>query len=218
LWRDRREAGARLAEQLAAHAGHATLVLGVPRGGLVVAAEVARRLGAELDVMVVAKLGAPHSRSVTIGAVAAPGGVLLNMGTIRRLRVSEPYIGAVTQVQRGAALAREAWLRTFRPAAPLADRRVILVDDAIRSGATMRAAAAAARRRLPARVIAAAPVGVRRACALVAADVDELVCLVQPSRAASLARYYGDAAPPGEDEMRALLVGAQLQEASHAGA
>lgn len=212
-WTDRGDAGARLAERLGAHAGAGTLVLGIPRGGLVVAAAVARRLGAELDVMVVGRMSAPHSRRVTIGAVTANGGRLLNMGVIRRFRVSEPYVAAITQVQRGAALGREAWLRSFRPAAAVTDRTVILVDDGMQSGATLRAAAAAVRRRLPARIVAAVPLGTRRACALLAREVDELVCLVQAQRIESLEAFYRDAAPPGETEMRTLVEGAaQLQE------
>lgn len=214
LWSDRREAGARLADRLAAYRGGDTLVLGIPRGGLVVAAEVAARLDAELDVLVVCRLGAPHSRDVAIGAVTANGGRLLNMDVIRRLHVSSPYISAVTQVQRGAAIGREAWLRSFRPAAASTGRTVIIVDDGMRSGASMRAGAAALRRRLPAKVIAAVPVGSRRACARVAREVDELVCLEQPDRVRSLSTYYGDFSPPSESDMRALLEGApQLQEA-----
>jgi predicted phosphoribosyltransferase len=214
LWVDRRDAGAGLANRLAGYAGADTLVLGIPRGGLVVAAEVAHRLGAELDVMVVSKLGAPHSRAVAIGAVTANGGRVLNLDVIRRRRVSSTYVSAVTQVQRGAALGREAWLRSFRPAAQATGRTVILVDDGMQSGATMRAAAAAVRRRLPARVVAAVPVGSRRACTTVASEVDELICLHQAQRVPSLDTYYGDFTPPGEAEMRALLVGAaQLQEA-----
>lgn len=213
-WVDRRDAGARLAERLEAYGGADTLVLGIPRGGLVVAAEVARRLDAELDVMVVAKLGAPHSRHIAIGAVTANGGRLLNMDVIRRFHVSEPYVAAVTQVQRGAALGREAWLRSFRRAAPITGRTVIVIDDGMQTGATMRAAVAAVRRRLPARVIAAAPLGSRRACERVAQDVEALICLHRSERQQSLAGYYQDAAPPGESEMRALLEGAaHLQEA-----
>lgn len=213
-WRDRQDAGEQLAGHLTGYAGPRTLVLGIPRGGLVVAAAVARRLGAELDVMVVGRMGAPHKRELTIGAVTANGGRLLNMGVIRRWRVSEPYIGAVTQVQRGAALAREAWLRSFRAAAEVVGRTVILVDDGIQSGATMRAAVAAVRRRHPGRVVAAVPIGTRRACGLVAREVDELVCTEQLERLRALSAYYRDDAPPGEDEMRALLEGVdQLQEA-----
>lgn len=216
LWVDRRDAGARLAARLSGYAGGDTLVLGIPRGGLVVAAEVARRLNAELDVVAVGKMGAPHSRHLAIGAVTANGGRVLNLDVIRRLEVSSPYVSAVTQVQRGAALAREAWLREFRPAATILGRTVILVDDGMQSGATMRAAAAAVRRRLPARVIAAVPLASRRACAAVAREVDELVCLEQPERLRTLAAYYADFTPPGEADMRALLVGAhapELQEA-----
>lgn len=214
LWNDRRDAGARLADRLTAYAGGDTLVLGIPRGGLSVAAEVARRLDAELDVVVVCKLHAPHSRDIAIGAVSANGGRLLNMDVIRRHRVSPTYVSAVTQVQRGAALGREAWLRSFRPAATATERTVILVDDGMQTGATMRAAVAAVRRRLPGRVVAAVPLGSRRACAAVAREVDELVCLQQPPRVPKLDTYYGDFTPPGEAEMRALLEGAaQPQEA-----
>lgn len=216
-WRDRREAGTRLAELLMAHAGSGTLVLGIPRGGIVVAAEVARRLGAELDVMVAARLVAPHTRRVTIGAVTANGGRLLNLGTIRRLRVSEPYVEAITQVQRGAALARENWLRAFGPAAPVTARTVILVDDGMQSGATMRAAVAAVRRRLPARVVVAIPVATRRACALVAAEADELHCLEQRTRITALEPFFVDSLPPTEDEMRELLQRDALQEVTYAG-
>jgi predicted phosphoribosyltransferase len=214
LWVDRRDAGDRLAARLTAYTGTATLVLGIPRGGLVVAAAVAHALHAELDVVAVGKLGAPHSRHFAIGAVTANGGRVLNMDVIRRLKVSSPYVSAVTQVQRGAALGREAWLREFRPAATVLGRTVILVDDGMQSGATMRAAAAAVRRRLPARVIAAVPLGSRRACAAVAREVDELVCLERPERLRSLAAYYADFTPPGEADMRALLERAhEFQEA-----
>ena len=200
-----------------AHAGSGTLVLGIPRGGLVVAAEVALRLGAELDVMVAARLVAPHTRRVTIGAVTANGGRLLNLGAIRRLGISEPYVGAVTQVQRGAALAREAWLRVFRPAATVTDRTVILVDDGMQSGATMRAAVAAVRRRLPARVVVATPVATQRACALVATEADELHCLEQRTRITELGAFYANSLPPTEDEMRELLQSAPLPEVANAG-
>lgn len=215
-WRNRRDAGTQLAERLTRYRGSATLVLGIPRGGLVVAAEVARRLGAELDVMVAARLVAPHTRRVTIGAVTANGGRLLNLGTIRRLRISEPYVGAITQVQRGAALARENWLRTFRPAALVTDRTVILVDDGMQSGATMRAAIAAARRRLPGRVVVAVPVASRRACMLVAAEADELYCLEERARVTTLDTFYAGALPPSEDEMRALLQSDARQEVTYA--
>lgn len=187
------------------YAGPQTLVLGIPRGGLVVAAEVARHLHCPLDVLVVCKLGAPHANDVAIGAVTANGGRLLNLDAIRRFRVSTPYINAVTQVQRGCALARDAWLRDFHPPAPINGRTVVLVDDGMISGATMRAAVAAVRRRLPARIIAAVPVAWPRACARVRRDVDELVALHQPRGAPSLAECYGRFEPLEESGMRRLL-------------
>jgi predicted phosphoribosyltransferase len=210
LWVDRQDAGARLAARLAAYAGANTLVLGIPRGGLVVAAEVARRLGAELDVIAVNTLHAPQSRDVVIGAVTANGGRFLNMDAIYRHRVSPAIVAAITQMERGAALGRDAWLRTFRPAAAVFGRTIIIVDDGMQTGATMCAAATALRRKLPARVIAAAPVGSQRSCAAVLRHVDELVCLEQTQRVVNLDRCYRDFAPPGEAEMRELLEGGSL--------
>jgi putative phosphoribosyl transferase len=205
LWMDRRAAGKDLAEALMSYRGTDTLVLGIPRGGLVVAAEVARILDAELDAIVVSKLSAPHARENTIGAVTANGGRLLDLDAIHRYGLSEVQVAVVTQVQRGAALGREAWLRSFRDAAPVTGRTVIVVDDGVQTGASMRAAVAAVRRRLPARVIAAVPCGSSPGCRRVARDVDELICLQCVPRLDSLDVCYRRIQPPGEAEMRALL-------------
>lgn len=204
-WMDRRAAGRELADRLIAHRGTDPLVLGVPRGGLVVAAEVARLLDAELDAIVVAKLSAPGARANTIGAITANGGRLLDLEAIHRYGVSEVGVAAVTQVQRGAAMGREAWLRSFRPAAPVMNRTVIVVDDGVQTGASLRAAIAAVRRRLPARVIAAVPCGSSAGCRRVAHQADELVCLQCLPRLESLKVCYQRDRPPGEAEMRALL-------------
>ena len=204
-WMDRRAAGSDVANQLMTYRDMDPLVLGIPRGGLVVAAEVARRLDAELDAIVVSKLSAPHARLHTIGAVTANGGRLLDLDAIHRYGVSEAGVAAVTQVQRGAALGREAWLRSFRAAAPVTGRTVIVIDDGVQTGATMRAAIAAVRRRLPARVIAAVPCGSSEGCRRVAREADALVCLQCLPRLDSLDVCYRSHQPPGEAEMRALL-------------
>jgi predicted phosphoribosyltransferase len=206
LFADRASAGRALAARLEAYAGPGTLVLGIPRGGLVIAAEVARHLGSPLDVLVVCKLGAPHDRDVAIGAVTANGGRLLNLNAIRRWRVSTPYVNAITQVQRGRALHRNAWLRGFLPAAPITGHTVLLVDDGMISGASMRAAIAAVRRRLPARVIAAVPVARPAARRVVAPDVDALLCLEDLPAGRSLAECYGAFPPLDDATMRRLLL------------
>lgn len=205
FYRDRIEAGAALAQGLGAYSGAQTLVVGIPRGGVVVAAEVARLLETELDVVVARKLGAPGQQELAIGAVTADGGRFLNDAVIARLRVSEPYLEAVTQVQRTEARHREEWLRSLRPAIPVEARTVILVDDGLATGATMRAAARSLRRRRPACLVAAVPVGARGACVALQADVDEVVCPRQPEPFIAIANYYHHFEPVEEEQVRKLL-------------
>src|SRR2546422_831565 len=140
LFRDRRDAGRALAARLERYGGIDALVLGLPRGGVVVAAEVARRLDAELDVAVARKLGSPISPELAIGAVTASGERVLNEELIRALNVSEAYLSGVTAVEQQEARRREARLRGDRPPPRFAGRGVIVVDDGLATGATMRAA------------------------------------------------------------------------------
>lgn len=205
MFRDRIEAGAALAEQLVAHHGRNTLVLGIPRGGVVVAAEVARLLDAELDVVVARKLGAPGQEELAIGAVSADGGCVLDEDTIALLGVSEPYIRAVTNVQMKEARRRETSLRSLRPAAPVSGRTVILVDDGLATGATMRAAARSIRARRPGRLVVAVPVGARDGCAELRAEADEVVCLRQPEPFGAIGLYYHHFEPVDDTEVRRLL-------------
>jgi putative phosphoribosyl transferase len=205
MFRDRIEAGTALAEQLAAYHGRDTLVLGIPRGGVVVAAEVARLLNAELDVVVARKLGAPGQEELAIGAVSADGGRVLDEDTIALLGVSEPYIRAVTDVQMKEARRRETSLRSLRPAALVTGRTVILVDDGLATGATMRAAARSIRARRPARLMVAIPVGAREGCAELRQEADEVVCLRQPEPFGAIGSYYHHFEPVEDAEVRRLL-------------
>lgn len=189
-FRDRRDAGAALAAELERYRGTDALVLGLPRGGVVTAAEVARKLGAELDVLVSRKLGSPVSAELAIGAVTANGGRFLNDDVIRELNVSEPYIAAVTQVQQVEARRREALFRGDRPRPRMAGRTVILVDDGLATGATMRAAVRAARQEGPARLVVAVPVGSREACAALRGEADEVVCLYEPEYFGAVGSWY----------------------------
>lgn len=209
LYRDRIEAGTALARQLEQYRGPGVVVVGIPRGGVAVAAEVARRLGAELDVIVARKLGAPGQQELAIGAVTADGGRFLNEDVIAHLRVSEPYLEAVTGVQMTEARRREGWLRSLRPAAPVAGRTVILVDDGLATGATMRAAARSLRQRQPARLVAAVPVGAREACTALTADVDEVVCPRQPEPFVAIGIYYHHFEPVEDEQVRELLEAAR---------
>jgi predicted phosphoribosyltransferase len=207
---DRRAAGRALGERLRATTALGTdlLVLGLPRGGVVVAAEVAATLGAQLDVLVVRKLGLPEQPELAMGAIAATG------HDVETVRVASVIAAAGVDEQafdevRGRELAelrrREAAYRGNRPAAALSGRDVVLVDDGLATGATLRAAVAAARRQAPRRVVVAVPVGSPRACEALARVVDELLCLRSPASFRSVGQGYADFGQTSDDEVRAAL-------------
>lgn len=206
---DRKAAGAALGERLQAYRGTNPIVIGLPRGGVVVAAEVARVLDAELDVIVARKLGSPISAELAIGAVTPDGERFLNEDVIRELDVSEPYIEAVTQVQRAEARRREARFRGDRPPLRLTGRTVILVDDGIATGATIRAAVRAARKQQPGKLVVAAPVGAPEACAALRTEADEVVCLQEPAYFGAVGSWYHHFEQTEDEEVERLLA-AQL--------
>lgn len=205
LYRDRIEAGAVLANLLSAYRGRDTLVIGIPRGGVVVAAEIARLLDAELDVVIARKLGAPGQPELAIGAVTADGGRFLNEEMMQALQISPSYLDAVTRVQMAEARHRATWLRNLRPAAPIAGRPVIVVDDGLATGATMQAAARALRQHGAARLVVAVPVGTREACDALRSDVDEVVCPLQPDPFVAVGLYYEHFEPVEDEQVRELL-------------
>jgi predicted phosphoribosyltransferase len=205
FFHDRRDAGNALAKRLEHCRGSDALVLGLPRGGVPVAAEVARALGAELDVLVSRKLGSPISAELAIGAVTANGGRFLNDDVIRDLDVSEAYLNAVTAAQRAEARRRELMFRGPRPAPRIAGRTVILVDDGLATGATMRAAVRSVRQRKPGRLVVAVPVGSPQACAALRGEADEVVCLNEPSYFGAVGSYYQDFRQIEDGEVLELL-------------
>jgi predicted phosphoribosyltransferase len=205
LFRDRRDAGIQLAEALSSYRGQDVLVLGIPRGGVVVAAEVARRLEAELDVIVARKLGAPISRELAIGAVTADGERYLNEDILRELHVSERYLQTVTEEEQAEARRREERFRAGRPPARIAGRTVILVDDGLATGATMRAAVRSVRRQGPARLVIAVPVGARETCEELRAEADEVVCLQQPEPFWAVGAHYQHFEPVDDNTVQELL-------------
>jgi putative phosphoribosyl transferase len=205
LFRDRRDAGATLATHLKEYRGQDTLVLGIARGGVVVAAEVARRLGADLDVAVARKLGAPYQAELAIGAVTASGGRVLNDEMIERLGVPASYVQAVTETEMLTARKREASYREGRPMPRIHGRTVLLVDDGLATGSTMRAVVRSVRQHRPARLVVAVPVGSRQACMALLAEADEVVCPFAPEPFYALGQFYVDFASVEDDEVRAAL-------------
>jgi predicted phosphoribosyltransferase len=213
---DRRDAGCVLAEALGAYRARDPLVLGIPRGGVVVAAEVARRLGADLDVVVARKLGAPGHPELAIGAVTADGGRWLNGALVSSLGVDAGFIDEITRAEMADAHARETRFRGVRPAPEIKGRVVILVDDGLATGATVRAAARAVRRRKPAHLVIAAPVGAPETCHELLAEADAVVCPRQPSPFLAVGPFYERFDETGDEEVAALLADAQTQAAEAA--
>jgi predicted phosphoribosyltransferase len=207
---DRRAAGRALGERLRATTapGADLLVLGLPRGGVVVAAEVAATLGAQLDVLVVRKLGLPQQPELAMGAIAAVGEDVETVrvaSVIAAAQVDEQAFGRIREREVAELRRREAAYRGNRPAAALSGRDVVLVDDGLATGATLHAAVAAARRQAPRRIVVAVPIGSSRACAVLARIVDELVCLRSPASFRSVGQGYADFGQTSDDEVRAAL-------------
>lgn len=205
LFRDRTDAGARLAERLAAYRGQNAVVFGIPRGGVIVAVEVARRLDADLDVIVARKLGSPISPELAIGAVTANGGRFLNDEIIRELEVGPEFLAEVTARERAEAQRREERFRGPYATSDTTGRVAIIVDDGLATGATMRAAVRSLRQRQPARLIVAVPVGSRQACLVLAEEADEVVCLYQPEPFWAVGLYYEHFEPVQDATVEAVL-------------
>ena len=204
--RDRYDAGRVLAEQLAAYAGRPDLlVLGLPRGGVPVAFEVARALGAPLDVFLVRKLGVPGHEELAMGAIASGGVRVLNADVVEPLRIPESVIEAVTAAEQRELERREQLYRDGRPPPDPRGRTVILVDDGLATGSTMRAAVAALRQQGPAQIIVAVPTASPATCAELRAEVDQIVCTITPEPFYAVGLWYEDFSPTTDDEVRDLL-------------
>ena len=218
IFRDRTDAGRRLAERLGGYAGRpGVLVLALPRGGVPVAFEVARALGAPLDVFLVRKLGVPGHEELAMGAIATGGVRVVNEAVVRELGIGGEVIDAVAGRERAELERRERAYRGERPAPEVRGRTVILVDDGLATGSTMRAAALAVRRGEPERVVVAAPVAARATCAELRAEVEEVVCAATPEPFFGVGRWYEDFSQTTDEEVRELLAraaGGQADAAS----
>lgn len=205
-FRDRTDAGLALAGAARRRiGGDDVVVLGLPRGGVPVAAEVATALGAPLDVFVVRKLGTPGHRELAMGAIASGGIRVMNDDLVRRLLVPPDAVRAVVDEETAELHRREAAYRSGRPPLELAARTAVLVDDGLATGATMLAAVEAVRAAGAHRVVVAVPVGSPEACDRLRAQADDLICLHAPVDFGAVGSYYADFAQTSDDEVRRLL-------------
>jgi predicted phosphoribosyltransferase len=206
LFRDRTEAGRRLAAELAAYAGRPdVLVLALPRGGVPVAFEVARALHAPLDVFLVRKLGVPGHEELAMGAIATGGVRVMNSDVVRALHIPEEAIEAVAAEEQQELERRERLYRDDRPAPEVHGRTVILVDDGLATGSSMRAAVAALRYLRPARIVVAVPVAAPDTCTELQAEVDDVVCVRTPEPFYGVGLWYDDFSQTTDAEVHALL-------------
>src|SRR2546423_10841539 len=205
LFGNRGEAGRVLAGRLTRYAGRAdVVVLALARGGVPVAREVATRIGAALDVFVVRKLGVPGHEELAMGAVASGGVLVVNEELVRGLGIPGALLEAVAEREHWELLRREALYRQRRSPLAVRGRTVLLVDDGIATGSSMRAAVAALRQKQPAAIVAAAPVGAASACAELRAQVQDLVCPLTPEPFFDVDEWYRDFTPVTDEEVRLL--------------
>ena len=203
---DRREAGRVLARMLHDYAGRKdVIVLALPRGGVPVAFEVAKALGAPLDVFLVRKLGTPGHRELAMGAIASGGVRVLNEDVVQWVRITPDQIDAVARDEQRELERREQAYRGDRSLPSLADRVVILVDDGLATGSTMRAAAQAIKQQKPKRVIVAVPVGARETCQDLNEVADEVVCARMPMPFSAVGQWYLNFEQTSDEEVHALL-------------
>jgi putative phosphoribosyl transferase len=203
---DRRHAGRELASRLAAFAGREdVIVLALPRGGVPVGYEVASALGVPMDVFLVRKLGTPGHRELAMGAIASGGIRVLNEDVVQWYGVSEAAIEQVVLEEQQELQRRERAYRDDRPGPDLSNRIVILIDDGLATGSTMRAAAQAVRAHRPARIIIAVPVGAPQTCAELATVADEVICARTPEAFSAVGQWYLDFDQTEDDEVRQLL-------------
>ncbi len=203
---NRAEAGRLLAEKLDQYAGRDdVIVLGLPRGGLPVAFEVAKRLRAPLDVFIVRKLGVPGFEELAAGAIASGGVRVLNEDVMRSIPNAEQVIESITAKETAELQRREQSYRDGRPAPELRDRIVILVDDGLATGATMHAAVKALRQRGAAKIVVAVPVGPPETCREFEDAADEVVCATAPEFFHAVGQFYEDFSQTSDEEVREIL-------------
>ena len=212
-FQDRASAGRVLADRLAKYAGSPeVVVLALPRGGVPVGFQVARSLGAPLEVLSVRKLGVPGREELAMGAIASDGTQVINRTVVRELGITEDKLQAVAATESQELERRERTYRDQRPPPELTGKVVIVVDDGLATGATMWAAVAAIRRQQPARVLVAVPVGAASTCQQLQQAADEVVCASTPALFVAVGQAYRDFEQTTDEEVCALLDAARATE------
>jgi putative phosphoribosyl transferase len=210
LFRDRADAGRQLLTRLGRLEGRDdVLVLGLPRGGIPIAYEVARGLAAPLDVFVVRKLGVPGQEELAMGAIATGGVRVVNPDVVDALRISPAVLDRVAGEEARELERRQRAYRGDRPEPDVRGKTVVLVDDGLATGSTMRAAVAALRAQGPQRIVVAVPVGAQPTCEELGREVDEIVCLATPEPFLAVGRFYDDFSQTTDQEVHDLLSAAR---------
>ena len=210
LYQDRSHAGRVLAAALDRYAKRSdVVVLALPRGGVPVGFEVARRLAAPLDVLVVRKLGVPGHEELAMGALASGGARVLNPEVVTELGIPESALVAATAREAQELARRDRTYRGDRPPIDVRGKTVILVDDGLATGSSMRAAIAGLRQRQPARIVVGVPVAAPSTCEALRQEVDEIVCIATPDAMYAVGLWYADFSQTTDEQVRALLAGAE---------
>jgi len=217
IFRDRIEAGQILAQYLRQYANRPdVIVLALPRGGVPVAYPVAEALNAPLDIIIVQKLGAPGQQELAIGAIASGGIRVINQRVVQQLGISQEEIDSITSHELEELERRERLYRGNRPPVEVKGRIVILIDDGLATGSSIRAAVAALRQRKPAQVVAAVPVASESTCEELRHEVDHVVCAMTPVPFFAVGQWYQDFSPTKDEEVRELLDRAATRQSSRA--
>ena len=206
-FRDRTEAGRLLAKRLKSTYANRSdvLVLGLPRGGVPVAYEVAKVLHAPLDICIVRKLGVPGNQELAMGAIATGGIMVLNEDLVASLNISPKAIAQVVTTERQELERRDHLYRGTRPVPDLSHRTVIIIDDGIATGSTLKAALSTIKQQQPERIVVAVPVASPEICQELQDEVDEVVCLLIPERLYAIGIWYNDFSPTTDAEVSNLL-------------
>jgi putative phosphoribosyl transferase len=211
-FQDRIDAGQILANKLTKYADQKPLVLGLPRGGVPVAFEVAKALKAPLDVYIVRKLGVPGHEELAMGAIATGDVRVLNQGVIDPLQISEEAIETETRKEKEELKRREALYRGGRPTLDVTNRTVLLIDDGIATGSTIKAAIAALKKQKAGRIIVGVPVAPPSTIEELRKEVDEVVCVSTPEFFMAISLWYDEFPQTTDDQVRELLEKAEMKE------